>query len=51
MFKGRGLVTRPLGRPTMRRPIGIIRLAGRTPAELVLGLVRHLRRSFERSLG
>lgn len=51
MFKGRGLVTRPLVRPTMRRPIGLIRLADRTAAEPVLGLVSHLRRSFERSLG
>jgi LysR family transcriptional regulator, carnitine catabolism transcriptional activator len=51
MFKGQGLVTRALRRPTMRRPMGFIRLARRTPAEPVLALVRHLRRSFERQRG
>jgi LysR family transcriptional regulator, carnitine catabolism transcriptional activator len=48
MFRGSGLVTRPLARPTMRRPIGLIRLAGRTPAEPALGLALCLRRSFAR---
>lgn len=51
MFKGHGLVTRALTRPTMRRPIGLIRVAERTPAEPALGLVRHLRLSFERHRG
>lgn len=46
MFKGRGLVTRPLVRPAMRRPIGLIRLAGRAPGELARGLIAHLRESF-----
>jgi DNA-binding transcriptional LysR family regulator len=50
MIKGRRLATRPLVRPTMRRPIGIVLLAGRTPPEPVLGLMRHLRRSCEASL-
>ena len=46
MVNARHLATRPLARPTMRRPIGLIRLAGRTPAETALGLARCLRRSF-----
>lgn len=46
MFRGQGLVTRPLVRPTMRRPIGLVRLAGRAPAESARRLIAHLRDSF-----
>ncbi len=51
MIRGHGLVTRPLTRPTMRRPIGILRLRERVPSEPVRGLLHHLRASFERSIG
>jgi len=51
MIKGRGLATRPLVEPVMRRPIGLLSRPERASSRPMDGLVRQLERSCERSLG
>jgi LysR family carnitine catabolism transcriptional activator len=46
MFKGSGLVMRPLVEPALRRHVGILILSGRTPSALMLRLAALLRESF-----
>ena len=49
MFKGTGLVARPMAKPTMLRHIGTVTLADRSPTEPFTALLGHLRQSLNRS--
>jgi LysR family transcriptional regulator, carnitine catabolism transcriptional activator len=50
MFRGSGLVVRPLGGPLMRRHVGVVSLSGRPLSHQAIILVGHLKKSFARAL-
>lgn len=50
MFKGAGLVVRPLRGPQMRRHVGVVSLSGRPLSHQASILVGHLKESFARAL-
>ncbi len=49
MFKGTGLVVRPLTGPLMHRHVGVVTLSGRPLSHQARALIRHIKASFARA--